>query len=133
MLLAIEEAKKSTQPLKCGTVIVKDGKVIAKAYNSQRESKDACAHAEIKAIGIAGQTIGNKNLNGCDVYSTCEPCLMCLAAISFAEVERLFFGISLKDASSENIDISTDYFISKSRHKFQVIKNFLKENCQKLI
>ena len=131
MRLAIEEAKKSSEPLKCGVVIVKDGKVIAKTYNSQRLSKDSSAHAEIKAVGIAGHVVGNKNLKGCDIYCTCEPCLMCVSAITFAKIEKLFYGVSLPDVSpvDKRIDISIDDFLEKSPHKFKVIKHFLeKEN-----
>lgn len=134
MRLAIEEAKKSTEPLKCGVVIVKDGEVIAKAHNSQRASNNSSAHAEIKAVGIAGQVVGNRNLDGCDVYCTCEPCVMCVSAISFAKIERLFFGVSLADVSpaDKRIDISIDEFMKKAPHKFKVIKNFLEEECKAL-
>lgn len=135
MRLAIEEAKKSSEPLKCGVVIVKDGEVIAKTYNSQRSSNDSSAHAEIKAVGIAGHVVGKKNLDGCDIYCTCEPCVMCLSAITFAKIGLLFFGISLSDVSpfDKRIDISIDDFLEKSPHKFQVIKHFLEEECKVLI
>jgi tRNA(adenine34) deaminase len=135
MQLAIEEAKKSSEPLKCGVVIIKDGKVIAKTYNSQRESKNASAHAEIKAIGMAGEVVGNKNLDGCDIYCTCEPCIMCISAITFAKIGRLFYGISLSDVSpiGKRINISLDNFLEKTPNKFEVIKNFLEEECKVLI
>lgn len=133
MRVAIEEAKKSSEPLKCGVVIVKDGKIIAKTYNSQRASNDSSAHAEIKAIRIAGNIVGNKNLNGCNIYCTCEPCIMCLSAIAFAKIEKLFYGISLSDVSSvdKRIDISIETFLKKSPHKFQIIKHFLEKECCK--
>lgn len=135
MRLAIKEAKKSSEPLKCGVVIVKDGIVIAKTYNSQRKSKNSSAHAEIKAVGVAGLALNNKNLNGCDIYCTCEPCIMCLSAITFAKIERLFYGISLSDISliDKRIDISIDDFLKKSPHKFPIIKNFLENECKELI
>ena len=135
MRLAIEEAKKSSEPLKCGVVIIRDGEVIAKTYNSQRASNNSSAHAEIKAVGIAGHVVGNKNLDGCDIYCTCEPCVMCLSAITFAKIRYLFFGISLPDVSPVNkrIDISIDDFLKKAPHKFQVIKNFLEDECEVLI
>ncbi len=125
MRVAIEEAKKSQEPLKCGVVIAKDGKIISQAYNSQREDHNATAHAEIKAIALAGERLGNKNLDGCIVYGTCEPCLMCLTAMSFAKIKRLVYGVSLKEASPTSIDISVDEFLSKSPNKFEVVKNFL--------
>ncbi|MBU1164883.1 nucleoside deaminase [Patescibacteria group bacterium] len=135
MRLAIEEAKKSSEPLKCGVVIVKNEEVIAKTYNSQRESKNSSAHAEIKALGVAGQIVDNKNLDGCDIFCTCEPCIMCVSAITFAKIRRLYYGISLSDVSPKDkrIDISIDEFFQKSPHKFEVIKNFLEEECKVLI
>jgi tRNA(Arg) A34 adenosine deaminase TadA len=124
MMLANEEAEKSMEPLKCGAIIVKDGEIIAKAHNSQRASNNASAHAEIKAIGIAGQIVGSKNLNGCDIYCTCEPCTMCLSAISFAKIKKLFFRTSLSDVYpvDRRIDITKDEFMKKTPHKFEVIK-----------
>jgi len=135
MRLVIEEAKKSSEPLKCGVVIVKDGEVIAKTYNSQRESKNSSAHAEIKALGVAGQVVGNKNLDGCEIYCTCEPCIMCVSAITFAKIKRIFYGISLLDVSPKNkrIDIGIDEFLEKTPHKFEVKKNFLEKECKVLI
>lgn len=135
MRLAIEEAKKSSEPLKCGVVIVKDDKVIAKTYNSQRESDDATAHAEIKAIRIAGQTINNKNLYDCDIYCTCEPCVMCLSAIVFAKISKLYYGISLSNVSPKHkmININTDDFLIKSPLKIEITKNYLEDECKVLI
>lgn len=135
MRLAIEEAKKSSEPLKCGVVIVRNDEVIAKTYNSQRESNNSSAHAEIKALGVAGQVVGNKNLDGCNIYCTCEPCIMCVSAITFAKINRLFYGISLPDVSPKDkrIDISIDEFLEKTPRKFEVTKNFLEDECKVLI
>lgn len=134
MRLAIEEAKKSTQPLKCGAVIVKNDLIIAKAHNSQRKTNNAAAHAEINAIKQAGNKIGNKNLQDCEIYCTCEPCIMCLSAILFANIKKLYYGVSLSAVSSRsnNIDITIDEFIVKSPHKFQIQKNYLIEVCQEI-
>lgn len=135
MRLAIEEANKSAEPLKCGVVVVKDNKVIAKAYNSQRTSNNASAHAEIKAIGLAGQTVGSKYLDDCEIYCTCEPCVMCLSAITFAKIKKLYFGTTLSDVSAADkcINISIDDFLAKAPHKFEVVKNFLEEECRKIL
>lgn len=135
MKLAIEEAKKSTEPLKCGVVIVKNGKIIAQAYNSQKTSNNASAHAEIKAIGIAGQKVGSKKLNGCNIYCTCEPCIMCASAITFAEIDKLFYGTSLAEVSPINkrIDIPINEFLKKAPHQFVIVKNFLEKECSALI
>lgn len=135
MLLAIREAKKSAEPLKCGAVIVKNGKVIAQSFNAQRADNDASAHAEINAIRLAGKKLGNKNLNGCSIYCTCEPCVMCLTAIAFAKIDKLIYGLSLKDISPSHnlIDISIDDFLAQSPYKFQVTKNFMEAECKQLI
>jgi guanine deaminase len=84
MRLAIREALRSKERLRCGAVIVRDGRVVSKACNKQRTMKDASAHAEINAIRKAGRKMGNKDLSGCTIYCTCEPCVMCLSAIAFA-------------------------------------------------
>ncbi len=132
---AIKEAGKSPEPVKCGVVIVKNEKIISRAFNSQRKDCDSSAHAEIKAIRQAGKKLKNKNLKGCIAYCTCEPCIMCLAALTHAKVERLFFGISLADVLSESnsVDITTDQFIERSSHKIEIHKNLFEEKCSKLI
>lgn len=97
MLAAIAEAKKSKEPIKCGAVIVKNGKIIAKAHNTQRKTKDASAHAEINVIRKAGRKTGSKYLEGFVIYCTCEPCVMCLSTIIFAKINKLVYGLSLRD------------------------------------
>ena len=135
MKLAIEEAKKSSEPLKCGVVIVKGEQVIAKAYNSQRNSNNASAHAEINAIKMAGENIGNKNLERCSIYCTCEPCIMCLSAIAFAKIGRLVYGLSLNDVTppEKMINIDINEFLAKAPNKFKVLGNFMKEECSQLL
>jgi len=135
MILAIKEAGKSSEPIKCGAVVVKDRKLISKAYNSQRASNNATAHAEINAIIKAGKRLKNKNLDGCTIYCTTEPCIMCLSAMSFAKIKRLVYGVSLKDASQKGklIDIDINSFLAKSPHKIKVVRNFMKEECGEII
>lgn len=135
METAIEEANKSSEPLKCGAVIVKNGEIISKSCNSQRASNDASAHAEINAIREAGNKLTNKNLEGCTIYCTCEPCVMCLTAIAFAKIDKLVYGLSLKDVSPQEklVDMDIDTFLPKLPHKIKVIKNFMEEECEQLI
>lgn len=132
MAVAIEEAKKSQEPLRCGVVIAKDGKILARAFNSQREDHNATAHAEIKAIAESGKKLGNKNLEGCVAYCTCEPCIMCLSAMIFAKVKKLYYGVSLKNVSPSTINISIDEFLSRSPNKFEVVKNYMERECKEL-
>ena len=133
MKLAIKEAEKSKEPLKCGVVIVKDGEVVSKAFNTQRTDNNATAHAEVNAITLAGKQLRYKNLEGCVVYGTCEPCTMCLSAMIFARIDKLAYGLSLREVSSEIIDIDIDTFLNKSPYRFEVVKNYMEDECRKLL
>lgn len=135
MKAAIEETKKSIEPLKCGAVIVKNNEIIAKACNTARKTNDASAHAEINAIRIAGKRLGTKYLDGCTIYCTCEPCIMCLSAITFSRIEKIVYGTSLRDVSEKEkiIDITLDEFLAKSPRKIEVVRNFMEEECRRIV
>ena len=75
-----------------GAVVVLDNTVIAKAGNRTRELNDVTAHAEIVAMRLACETLGQERLAGADLYVTLEPCTMCAAALSFARIRRLYYG-----------------------------------------
>ena len=75
-----------------GAVLVKEGRILARAGNRVEELKDPSAHAEILALREAGKILGEPRLIGCDLYVTLEPCPMCATAISFARIRRLYFG-----------------------------------------
>lgn len=94
MQIAIKEAKKGTRydEVPIGAVIVKDGKVIAKAHNKKEEKKCANYHAEIVAIEKACKKVGDWRLIGCDIYVTLEPCAMCTGALINARVDNIYFG-----------------------------------------
>ena len=81
MKFAIEEAKKAVGDIPVGAVIVKDGEVIASAFNTKEKDNDVTSHAEILAIRKAEQVLGNWRLDNCDMYVTLEPCAMCAGAI----------------------------------------------------
>lgn len=120
MRMAIAEARKSSEVLKCGVVIVNHNHVISSAYNSQRRHNDATRHAEIKAISKAGKVLGNKNLYGCTMYCTCEPCLMCLSAAVLAKIDTIYYGINLNDiAPKNNFQVPFSYFLARAPHKAQ--------------
>lgn len=135
MLQAIEVAKKSSEPLKCGVVIAKDGEVIAKTCNQQRKINNATAHAEILAIKEAGQKLGRKSLDDCIIYCTCEPCSMCLSAVIFAKLPKLYFGTTLKEASPDHLPIAltTKDLLKTSTHKIEIIPEFMKEKSKILL
>ena len=94
MKQALKEAEKAYKKLEVpvGAVIVKDGKIIAKARNKKEKGKCALYHAEILAILKASRKIKNFRLDDCDIYVTKEPCIMCLGAIMSARIKNLYFG-----------------------------------------
>jgi guanine deaminase len=92
-----------------GAVIVKDGKVIAEGWNRVTSTNDPTAHAEVSAIRDACQALGTFSLKGCDIYTSCEPCPMCLAAIYWARLDRIFFANSREDAAAIGFDDALIY------------------------
>jgi tRNA(Arg) A34 adenosine deaminase TadA len=92
-----------------GAVIVKDGKVIATGVNRVTETNDPTAHAEVTAIRRACEVLGTFQMEGCDVYSSCEPCPMCLAAIYWARCRTIYFGNTAADAAKVGFDDSFLY------------------------
>jgi guanine deaminase len=91
-----------------GAVIVKDGKIIAHGTNEVTSSNDPTAHAEVVAIRNACKMLGTFQLDNCDIYTSCEPCPMCLGAIYWSRPARLFFANTKKDAADIHFD---DQFI----------------------
>jgi guanine deaminase len=87
-----------------GAVIVKDGKVIATGTNQVTASNDPTAHAEVTAIRNACAALGTFKLDGCEVYTSCEPCPMCLAAIYWSRCTAIFYGNSAADAAKVGFD-----------------------------
>ena len=79
-------------------LVVKDGEVVAEGSNAVEATHDAAAHSELIAIREAGRKLGTWNLSGCDLYVTFEPCVLCVAAIWWAKIDRVFFGAQLPDA-----------------------------------
>ncbi|MBR1838276.1 MAG: nucleoside deaminase [Bacteroidaceae bacterium] len=87
-----------------GAVVVKDGKVIAGRSNSVTLDNDCTAHAEVNAIREACRVLGTFDLSGCDIYTSCEPCPMCLGAIYWAHISRIFYAADRSDAAAVNFD-----------------------------
>jgi tRNA(Arg) A34 adenosine deaminase TadA len=100
--LAVENIKNGGGPF--GAVIVKDGKVIATGVNRVTANNDPTAHAEVSAIRAACEALGTFSLEGCDIYSSCEPCPMCLGAIYWAHLDHLYFGANKHDAAAAGFD-----------------------------
>ncbi len=87
-----------------GAVVVKDGVVIARAANAVVANRDPTAHAEVEAVRAACAALGSFQLDGCDVYASCEPCPMCLAAIWWARPRALYFAATRADAAAAGFD-----------------------------
>ena len=103
-----------------GTIIVKNGKIIASGINKVTQSSDPTAHAEIVAIRSACETLGTFQLVGCEIYCSCEPCPMCLGAIYWARPDRIYFANTKEDAADINFDdnfIYNELDVSTSQRK----------------
>src|SRR5882762_3176133 len=83
-----------------GAVIVKAGQIIGRGCNQVTSTNDPTAHAEIVAIRDACQELGSFRLDGCEIYASCEPCPMCLSAIYWARLGKIFYGATRKDAAA---------------------------------
>ncbi len=111
MQLAIDKAREGMNsgaggPFGC--VIVKDGQVIASGFNTVTSSNDPTAHAEVVAIRKACEILQTHQLTGCEVYTSCEPCPMCLGAIYWARPDAVYYGCTREDAAMAGFD---DHFI----------------------
>ncbi len=87
-----------------GAVIVKDGEIIAATGNSVTNTNDPTAHAEVNAIRMATKKLNTFDLSGCEIYSSCEPCPMCLGAIYWARIDKLYFAANKTDAKNIGFD-----------------------------
>jgi len=87
-----------------GSVVVKDGKVIGKGHNCVLSSHDSTAHAEIIAIRQAEQMVKSHDLNGCEIYTTCYPCPMCLGAIMWARISKVHYTCTAEEAAAIGFD-----------------------------
>jgi len=105
--LSVESVNNGGGPF--GSVIVKDDKIIAEGSNKVTSNNDPTAHGEIVAIREACKKLNNFSLNQCELYSTCEPCPMCLSAIYWARIEKIYYGNTREDARKIDFDDSSIY------------------------
>lgn len=111
-----------------GAVIVKDGIVIAASGNSVTNDNDPTAHAEVNTIRAAAKKLGTFDLSGCEIFSSCEPCPMCLGAIYWARIDKLYFANTKKDA--DDIGFS-DNFIYDELDKHYTERNLKTETMMR--
>ena len=105
--LSIESVNSGGGPF--GSIIVKNDKVIAEGSNKVTLNNDPTAHGEIVAIRKACKSLNNFNLSGCVLYSTCEPCPMCLSAIYWSRIEKVYYANTRDDAQKMDFDDSLIY------------------------
>ena len=134
MKAALKEASKAAEKLEVpvGCVIVKDGKIIARAYNEKETKLDTTKHAEILAIQKASKKLQAWRLIDCEMYVTLEPCAMCAGAIVNARIKKLYIGT--KDpktgAAGSVLNIFKDYPLN---HKVEVEYDILQQECEKTL
>lgn len=97
-----------------GAVVVKDGKVVAKSGNKVTSTNDPTAHAEVSAIRIACKKLKTFDLSGCVIYTSCEPCPMCLSAVYWSRITSIYYGNTKVDAANIGFD---DQFIYEELEK----------------
>lgn len=105
-----------------GAVIVKDEKIVAAAANTVTTSNDPTAHAEVNAIREACKKLNTFDLSGCEIYSSCEPCPMCLSAIYWARIKTLYYAADKHDAANIGFDDSFIYDeLAKPENKRELV------------
>ena len=133
MTQAIELAKTACEmgEVPVGAVVVRDGQIIARAYNRRETGKNALYHAETMAIDEACRALGGWRLPGCTLYVTMEPCPMCAGAIVNARVERVVYGISDERAGAFGgvFDLN-EYSLN---HKPEVVGGVMEDKCRELL
>ncbi len=92
-----------------GAVVVKDGRIVGEGWNQVTSANDPTAHAEIVAIREAARTLGSFSLEGCEIYSSCEPCPMCLGAILWGRLAKLYYANSRVEAAAIGFDDAAFY------------------------
>ena len=119
ILKAIELSIKSAEPTggPFGCIIVKDNKIISEGFNKVTLTNDPTAHGEIVAIREACNKLNTFKLSGCELYSSCEPCPMCLSAIYWSRIDKIFYANTRDDA--KNIDFDDSFIYSEINKKIE--------------
>ena len=134
MGLALKEAEKAREidEVRVGAVIVRDGKVIARAHNLKEKRMQSSAHAEMLAIEKASKKLNNYYLNDCDLYVTLEPCMMCTGAIILSRVRTLYYGT--KDPKGGCTDSLIEIRkIKHLNHHPSIVSGIRQEECAKIL
>lgn len=134
MKVAIKEAQKGIRNNEggpFGSVIVKDGKVLSKAHNQVLLKHDATCHGEMQAIRKASKRLKSFNLEECEIYTTGEPCPMCLGAILWSNIKKVYYGCNIVDTEEIGFRDNKFYNLTKEE-KASFINELDREECLKL-
>jgi len=124
MNIAIKQAEKAYKrgEIPVGAVIVKNGKIISKAYNKKESKRDCTKHAEIIAIQKASKKIKNWRLVDCEIYITMEPCMMCAGAIEQSRISKIIYAVD-----------NSKFGSSKKIQNVEIIRGICEEECKNLV
>ena len=132
MLEALNEAEKALQlgEIPIGAVIVKDNQIIGRSFNQCERLHDATAHAEHLAIRMASVALGNWRLDGCSLYVTLEPCMMCMGAVINARIPRLYFG-----AYNKQFDQCRNFSLADTAQSYHIdiFPSILNQECKQIL
>ena len=134
MSIALEEARAAAArgEVPVGCVVVRDGRIVARAGNRTIADHDPTAHAEVIAIRAAASALGSERLADCDLYVTLEPCAMCTAAMSFARMRRLYFGAA--DTKGGAVEHGVRFFAAPTCHQRPEVYGGINESeCGELL
>ena len=133
MRRALAEAHRAREAgeVPVGAVVVSDGLVVGKGFNRPIGAQDPTAHAEIVALGAAGQALENYRLSGATLYVTVEPCLMCVGAIVHARIATVVYGVT--DPKGGAVRSLLDVSSLPLNHRFEVVEGVLAEECRELL
>jgi tRNA(Arg) A34 adenosine deaminase TadA len=137
MKLAIEKTKEGifSGQSPFGAVIVKDGKVVASAHNRVWKTCDPTAHAEVTAIREAAKELNTIDLSGTVMFTTCEPCPMCLSAIHWAKIDTVYFGATIADAANagfKELEFPAKELAKQGKSPLKVEDGLCREECAAL-
>jgi tRNA(Arg) A34 adenosine deaminase TadA len=137
MRLAIEKTREGIEAGQSpfGSVICKDGKVVAVTHNTVWKTTDPTAHAEVNCIRVAAGALNTIFLHGCSLYSTTEPCPMCLSAIHWAKIERVVFGATIAQAAEagfHELFVPAKDLAEMGRSPVKVESGLLQKECAAL-
>lgn len=134
MKQALKEAQKASDKGEApiGAVVVKNGKIVARAHNLREKNNDPTAHAEILAIKKAAKKLGGWRLTGCDLYVTLEPCAMCAGAMIQSRIARVVYGTDDPKAGAAGsvVDIFSQ---TEFNHKVDVESGIMKQECSEIL